>query len=130
MSSSEGNFWFKNTTNTKVFPVFVKDCSYDLLDPRKHQKFYDQSETELRLNQAAIYQIAKYRKEHGVDQVPSIPALKKEKAALLREQERLNNQRTALKESVKGMSEAYRAIEEQTRQRGRQQIRGRNDMSL
>ena len=106
---------------------------YDSIkNPRKRQKFYDQNETELRLNQAAIYQIAKYRKEHKVDLVPSIPALKKEKAALLKEQERLNNQRKALKESVKGMSEAYRAIEEQTRQqqRSRQQKRGRDDMSL
>ena len=106
---------------------------YDSIkNPRKRQKFYNQNETELRLNQAAIYQIAKYRKEHKVDQVPSIPALKKEKAALLSEQERLNNQRKALKESVKGMSEAYRAIEEQTRQqqRSRQQKRGRGDLEL
>jgi hypothetical protein len=106
---------------------------YDSIkNPRKRQKFYDQNETELRLNQAAIYQIARYRKEHKVDLVPSIPALKKEKAALLKEQERLSNQRKALKESVKGMSEAYRAIEEQTRQkqRDRQQKRGRNDFDL
>ena len=104
---------------------------YDSIkNPRKRQKFYNQNETELRLNQAAIYQIAKYRKEHKVDQVPSIPALKKEKAALLKEQERLNNQRKALKESVKRMSEAYRAIEEQTRQRQRQQNRNRNDYDL
>ena len=106
---------------------------YDSIkNPRKRQKFYNQNETELRLNQAAIYQIAKYRKEHRIDQVPSIPALKKEKAALLKEQERLNNQRKALKESVKGMSEAYRAIEEQARQqqRSRQQKRGRDGIDL
>jgi hypothetical protein len=93
---------------------------YDSIkNPRKRQKFYTQNEGEIRLNQAAIYQIAKYRKEHRVDLVPSIPALKKEKAALLKEQERLNNQRKALKESAKGMSEAYRAIEEQIRQKQR-----------
>ena len=104
---------------------------YDSIkNPRKRQKFYNQNETELRLNQAAIYQIAKYRKEHRIDQVPSIPALKKEKAALLKEQERLNNQRKALKESVKGMSDAYRAIEEQTRRQQRQQNRNRNDYDL
>jgi hypothetical protein len=106
---------------------------YDSIkNPRKRQKFYDHNETDLRLNQAAIYQIAKYRKEHKVDLVPSIPALKKEKAALLKEQERLNNQCKALKESVKGMSEAYRAIEEQTRQqqRSRQQKRGRDGIDL
>ena len=104
---------------------------YDSIkNPRKRQKFYNQNETELRLNQAAIYQIAKYRKEHRIDQVPSIPALKKEKAALLREQERLNNQRKALKESVKGMSEAYRAIEEQTRQKQRTVHQRREEFSL
>jgi hypothetical protein len=100
---------------------------YDSIkNPRKRQKFYNQNEAELRLNQAAIYQIAKYRKEHKVDLVPSIPALKKEKAALLREQERLNNQRKALKESVKGMSEAYRAIEEQYRQHQRKREKKSN----
>ena len=100
---------------------------YDSIkNPRKRQKFYTQNEGEIRLNQAAIYQIAKYRKEHKVDLVPSIPALKKEKAALLKEQERLNNQRKALKESVKGMSEAYRAIEEQYRQHQRKREKKSN----
>ena len=44
----------------------------------------------------------------------------------LKEQERLNSQRKALKESVKGMSEAYRAIEEQTRQQQRQRQQRRS----
>ena len=55
---------------------------------------------------------------------PNFPALKKEKAALLKEQERLNTERKALKVTMQGMSEAYRAIDDQMRQAQRQRQRG------
>ena len=61
---------------------------------------------------------------------PSFPALKKEKAALLKEQERLNEERKMLKETMLGMSEAYQAIDEQMRQRKQGTIRRNNDECL
>ena len=65
---------------------------------------------------------------------PSFPALKKAKASLLKEQERLNTERKALNEPMQGMSEAYRAIDEQMRQVQRQRQRGtvqrRDEFSL
>ena len=62
----------------------------------------------------------------------NFPALKKEKAALLKEQERLNGERKALKETMQGMSEAYRAIDDQMRQmqRSRAPKRSRDDNDL
>lgn len=55
-------------------------------------------------------QINKLRKTLGINKL-TFPGLKKEKAALLREQERLDTQRKALKESYQGLTEGYRATE-------------------
>ena len=70
-------------------------------------------------------QYHQYRDESSL-RTACFPALKKEKAAplkvqeRLKEQERLNTERKALKETMQGLSEAYRAIDEQMRQVQRQ----------
>ena len=97
----------------------VYDEYHSIRNLRKKAKFHDQHESELSINEAAVDQITKLRKSLDIDK-PTIHEVKKEKAALLREQERLNAQRKALKESYKGLSEGYRAIEEQPRQQQRQ----------
>ena len=104
----------------KTLPVYNEHKA--IKNPKKKAKFRTEHEVELNRNESAVNQIRELRKSMGIDQ-PTIPALKKEKAALLREQERLNTQRKALKESYHGLSEGYRAIEEQTRQQQRQRTR-------
>ena len=101
-------------------------------NPRKQKQFYDEHEREILLNKAANSRILQYRKAHNLAAPPNFPALKKEKAALLKEQERLNGERKALKETMQGMSEAYRAIDEQMRQmqRSRAPKRSRDDNDL
>ena len=101
-------------------------------NPRKQKQFYDEHEREILLNKAANSRILQYRKAHNLAAPPNFPALKKEKAALLKEQERLNGERIALKETMQGMSEAYRAIDEQMRQmqRSRAPKRSRDDNDL
>lgn len=101
----------------KTKPIY--DEYHAIRNKRKQAKFQVQHEDELSRNEAAVNQIRELRKSMDIDQ-PTIPGLKKEKAALLEEQERLNTQRKALKDCYQGLSEGYRAIEDQTRQQQRQ----------
>ena len=124
---------FYGTTITNTLPDYHLYNQYiSIKNPRKQKQFYDEHEREILLNKAANSRILQYRKAHNLAAPPNFPALKKEKAALLKEQERLNMERKALKETMQGMSEAYRAIDEQVRQaqKSRQHDRNRNDFDL
>ena len=82
----------------KVYNQYIS-----IKNPRKQKQFYAEHEREILLNKAANSRITQYRKAHNPDAPPNFPALKKGKAALLKEQERLNGERKALKETLQGI---------------------------
>lgn len=80
-------------------------------NPKQKQKFRENNIQEILLNEGAIKQLHDYRVSHGMKEFPKFTALKREKQQLMQERGKVSEERRTLRESIKGMEDAYKAIE-------------------